>query len=117
MLAELVEEVLGTIEDEKNPINAAKFQVLLKGAEILHLSPVKLDLADYLNLPPLEKLAIYRVGLQTLVRQAQRIGCASQTRLGPALVEAELDGGELHDQLLLLVEKQEHAAKNGISRG
>ena len=58
-------------------------------------------LQEYCELSRVERVAMSAAGKRRDVEQAIRVARASQDEAGIAIVAAEVDGGEAHDELLL----------------
>ena len=59
------------------------------------------SLQEYCELSRVERVAMSAAGKRRDVEQAIRVARASQDEAGIAIVAAEVDGGEAHDELLL----------------
>lgn len=74
--------------------------LLVEQATLALQAGVALTLGDYEGLSVIERAAFAKAGEALRAAQAQRIGVASQSDLGAALVTAEHDGGEAAESLI-----------------
>jgi hypothetical protein len=75
--------------------------VLAEHARLFLIGGGRLSLADWTALSLVERAAFVAAGRLLAVRQAVRIGEASQGELAALRVEAEIDGGAAHDAAAL----------------
>lgn len=89
--------------------------LLVEHARLFLAAGGTLSLVDWDQLDDAERCALAFAGRERDVKQAVRIGRASQGPLGALRVQAEIDGGEAHDEAQLGAAVD--ALAKGLNRG
>jgi len=75
------------------------FPELVKHASLALRAGVRMNLAEYRSLTVIERLAFARAGDELERQSAQRVGMASSSLMGAALVTQDVDDGEAAEEL------------------
>ena len=88
-------------EDVSSPETKQLIPVLVETARHFLVSGGVVSLQEYCELTRVERVAMSAAGKRRDVELAVRAAKASQGEAGLALVAAEVDGGEAHDEMML----------------